>query len=109
MDVKIQLILLVNILGIQSLTLDPSPGRPSNILLIVPVVPGMFSHVGTMADLGLALLARGHNVSWILPDSHLIPQKYKDMPFKQVFCRKNLNKNVLFRGIHDDRLLAITP
>ena len=84
MDMRTQLILLAHLLAIQSLILDHTEGSSSNILLIVPIVPGMYSHVGTMSDIGLALLARGHNVSWILPDTQFIPQKYKDMPFNKV-------------------------
>ena len=57
----------------------------ANILLVVPIAPGLHSHVNKMAELGQALATRGqHKITWLFPDSHHVEDKFRNIPFNKV-------------------------
>ena len=64
--------------------LDISPLDGAKILLSVPMVPGMYSHVTAMAEVGQGLLYKGHDVSWLVPNTPYVPDKILSKPFKKV-------------------------
>ena len=62
----------------------------ANILLVVPIAPGLHSHVNKMAELGQALATRGqHKITWLFPDSQHVEDKFRNIPFNKVsICMK---------------------
>ena len=75
---------LVGLLILGCLTVSPLEG--AKILLSVPMVPGMYSHVTAMAELGQGLLYKAHDVSWLVPNTSYVPNLILSKPFKKVFA-----------------------
>ena len=59
--------------------------KAANILLVVPIAPGLHSHVSKMAELGQALATGGqHKITWLFPDSQHVDDKFRKIPFNKV-------------------------
>lgn len=69
----------------------------AKILLITPMVPGMYSHVTQMATLGQGLVKKGHKVSWLVPDTPRVWPSIHEKPFHQVSVNSDLE---ITRFIH---------
>ena len=61
-----------------------TPLEGAKILLSVPMVPGMHSHIFQMAELGEGLLHKGHDISWLVPNTSYVPNFLLKKPFKKV-------------------------
>ena len=74
--------ILEHLLALVCLMVTPLEG--AKILLSVPMVPGMHSHVFQMAELGQGLLHKGHDISWLVPNTSYVPNFFLTTPFKKV-------------------------